>query len=347
LISKGNILLLIIFLFIPLSAFTQQIGGQQLFSFLKLPTTARINSLGGINVSLREGNDVNMMVGNPALLNKDHSGIASVNYIPLFGAIKQSMLSYAHDFKKTGIIGANLQYINYGTLDETDINGNIIGSFHVSEYAFSIVHSRTVNYFTLGAGVKLAGSNIANYSAYGLLFDVGGLFKHPEKDFTVGVSIKNFGFILKNYTVGSNTTLPFDVQIGTSFKPKRMPLRFSFTAQKLTAFDIAYNDPTQNFQLDANGKPIQKNISFADKFFRHFVFGAEIILSKNFQLRAGYNYLIRRELKLENTSGGAGFSFGAMIKVKTWEVAYSRQWYHVAGGTNCLTIIADLKTLSK
>jgi hypothetical protein len=321
-----------------------QIGGQEVFSFLRMPTTARTMGLGGVNISSGWEQDVNMAAANPGLLSKEQSGVGSINYLPVYGGIQHTQVAYNQIFKGSGVFGANLQYLNYGKLDETDAAGNVIGSFQVSEYALGITHARTSGAFSVGMTLKLAGSNLANYSAYAVMADLGGVFKHPQHDLTFALTVKNLGAVFKRYAPDSQLLLPLDVQLGGSFKPKNMPVRFSLTAQRLTRFDIAYNDPAQNFQLDLNGNRIPKEISFADKVFRHFVFGAELILSKNFNLRGGYNYLIRRELRLDNTSGGAGFSFGLMLKIKQFEFAYSRGGYHAAGGANCLTLSVNTKS---
>ena len=59
-----------------------------------------------------------------------------------------------------------------------------------------------------------------------------------------------------------------------------------------------------------------KRLRFGEEIFRRLVFGAELIASNNFQLRFGYNHLLRQELRLATTSGGSGFSFGFVFKVK-------------------------------
>ncbi len=338
--------LFIFYLFLVFITAHAQIGGQQTFSFLRLPATARLSGLGTENVTSGFGKDINMVAANPALLNKELNGYFSVNYLPIFAGIKQTSVAYGYDAKKLGTFGANLQYINYGTMEETDANGTIVGTFQASEFALGISNAHTLEHISLGGTIKIAGSNLANYSAYAALLDLGGIFKHPSQDLTIGFAIKNVGLVLKKYTPDSQLTLPFDVQVGGSYKAEKMPIRFSATLHHLTAFDIAYNDPTQ-FQLDANGNKVTKSISTGEKIFRHFTFGTEIIFSKSFNLRAGYNYLIRRELRLDNVSGGAGFSFGFMLKTKLFEFAYSRAFYHVAGATNALTLTLDTKSLLK
>src|SRR5690606_30809834 len=104
---------------------------------------------------------------------------------------------------------------------------------------------RTMGVFTLGANLKFAQSYLDSYTASAVLLDIGGIYAHPEKDFTVGMVIKNFGVVVKDYTEGSGSNLPFDVQIGTTFKPQYMPFRFSLTAYNLTRGDIAYFDSGQ------------------------------------------------------------------------------------------------------
>jgi hypothetical protein len=195
--------------------------------------------------------------------------------------------------------------------------------------------------------MKFAGSTIAEYNAYGLLFDMGGTLKHPEHDFIIGVLIKNIGFALNTYTPGTRLTMPFDVQLGTSFKPKFMPLRFSFTAHHLHTFDIAYDDPAFNTVIDQNGNQVTERVGFADKLFRHCVFGTEILLSKAFQLQAGYNHLTRQEMKLENRMAGAGLSFGASLQIKAFQMAYSRAYHHAAGGVSYLTLVSNIGALTK
>jgi len=178
------------------------------------------------------------------------------------------------------------------------------------------------------------------------LFDLGGTFTHPEKNITIGLAIKNAGIILSNFSPSSESTTPFDIQMGISFKPEHMPTRFTITTHHLHQFDISFFDPESNVQLDASGNEVEADEpGLGDKIMRHFIVGTEFIFSDNFQLRAGYNVLRRKELRLENVSGGAGFSIGAMIRVKKIEFAFTRAFYHTAGGITSLGISSNLKSI--
>lgn len=310
-----------------------QVGGLDGFSFLQTPTTARISALSGVNITSQD-EDVNMFLSNPALLVPDLHQHASINYLNFLGDIQYSSLAYAHNFEEVGLWSMGLQYFSYGAFEGYDEAGNEAVDFNARDFAVTIGYSRKVGVFTLGANLKFAQSNIASYTASAIMFDLGGTYKHPEREFTVGLAIKNFGFLVKDYTEEAETTLPFDLQVGTTFKPEHMPFRFSITAYNLTRGNIAYYDPILSNNQEEPGT--------VDKILRHVTIGTEILVSKNFNIRAGYNHLIRKELRLEETSGGAGFSMGFMIRIKAFELAYARRFYHVAGGSNTFTLASDL-----
>lgn len=323
-----------------------QIGGQQAMSFLNLPTSAKLAGLGGVNVSARDA-DGTMLYGNPALLNQDMDGRLALGFVDYLADIKQSTAAYVFNTAKYGRFGVGLTYLSYGQFEQFDAAGNSLGKFSVNEYALSIADSYTTGAFTLGGTLKLAGSGIAGNHSYAALADVGGLFKHPEQDFTVGLVVRNAGIQLKPFDGASREPMPLDVQLGTSFKPEHLPLRFSFTAHHLQQLDIVYLDPNQRGQLDENGEEIKPEKTLGDKIARHFVVGGELLLSKNLNVRVGYNHLQRRELRLENTAGGAGFSFGVMLRISQFQLDYTHAGYHASGGANYFTIARNLDSLFK
>ena len=327
-----------------------QIGGKNTHDFLNLPVNARVAAMGGVNVSLLDY-DVTMYFSNPALLNKEMVKYISLNYMPFYAGIKNSTLAYAHDFGKVGIWGGGLQYINYGKFQQRDASGNYQGDFRASEYALYLSYAHKIENYTLGANLKFVGSNIQSYSAYSVLLDLGGLYSHPTRDWDIGMVFKNIGF-LKRYP----TKIPFDVQLGMSYKLEHMPLRASITMHHLNYMidwlifggsDIVYLDPNNTGLVDEFGNETSEDKKLSEKIARHFIFGGEFVMSPNFYLRAGYNHQRRKELKLETRSGLTGFSAGFMIKVKTFEFAFSRAWYHVAGGKNYITVTTNLGSYFK
>jgi hypothetical protein len=320
----------------------QYLGGRYGFSFLRLPSHAPLAALGGVNVSQRDRN-VNFFLSNPALLSEETDKTVSVNYSPYYAGIAHSSVAYADRHGKAGHWGAAIQYLDYGTMEETDPTGAVLGTFSAREYAAVLGYAHTMAPYTLGVNLKLAGSHLAEYSAFAALLDIGGVFKHPVHDWTLGLLIRNAGLALKHYTPGAQTPLPFDVQLGTSFKPKFMPLRFTLTAHHLHRFDIAHDDPALRTTVDQNGQEVARKATFADKLARHFSFGTELSLGKPLKIMAGYNHLVRREMRLEERPTGAGFSLGAALQVKAFGLAYARFFQHSGGGVSYLTLTGNLK----
>jgi len=339
--------LLSLLLLISLSLAAQaQVGGQRAFTFLELPNNAKLAALGGVNVSAG-AHDVNMVAANPALLNAEMDNQLSLSYIGYLADIKQSSAAYAFHSAKYGRWAASINYLNYGDFVQRDATGLELGTFHVNDYTLSLSHARQVEAFTMGATAKVAVSSMAGNQAVGVLADAGVAFKHPEKDLTVGLAFKNIGYQVKAYNGGERQPTPFDAQLGISYKPEHMPVRLSLTAHRLYQFDVVYLDPNTPGQLDENGNEIKEEKKLGDKIARHFVAGAEFVFSKNFQLRAGYNHLRRRELRLDTASGGAGFSLGAMLRVRAFELNYGSAFFHPSGATHYVTVSTSTQTFLK
>ncbi|EJF10743.1 type IX secretion system protein PorQ [Pontibacter sp. BAB1700] len=337
--------LLAVLLGFPLSGWAQ-VGGQRGFPFLQLPGNARVAALGGVNVSA-PGHDVNMVASNPALLNEAMDRQLSLSYVGYLADIKQSNLAYAFNTSRYGRWAASLNYLNYGDFVQRDHTGMEEGSFSVNDYTLGISHSRQAEAFTVGATAKVAVSSMAGDKAVGILADVGGAFQHPEHDLSIGMAFKNIGYQVRSFTGADRQAMPFDVQLGASYKPEHMPVRLSLTAHHLYKFDVVYLDPNSTGRLDANGNEVEEEKKVGDQIARHFVVGTEFIFSKNFQVRAGYNHLRRKELRLDSNAGGAGFSVGAMLRVRAFELNYGSAFFHPSGGTHYITLSTDTGTFLK
>lgn len=327
-------------------AAAQQIGGRTVFPFLNLPPSAQLAALGGMNVSARN-DDPTMLFGNPALLNSDMDGRLALSYVAYVTDIRQSTAAYVFNTEKAGRIGIGVTYLNYGDLESYDPAGNSLGTFGVNEYTLGVTDAYTRGKVTFGATAKLAVSSIAGSRSVAGVGDVGLLYKHPTADFTAGLAVKNAGFQFSPYPGTDRSPLPLDVQIGATVKPEHMPLRFSLTIHHLQQWDIQYLDPNQRGQLDANNVEKKPTKSFGDNLARHFTASAALVLSKNLNLRVGYNHLQRRELRLENTSGSAGLSFGVMLKISTFQIDYTHAVLQAAGSSEYFTLARNLDSLFK
>ncbi len=309
-----------------------QIGGKRSFEFLNLPVSSRVTALGGVNVSLVD-NDGFQLLNNPALSDSITGGEMGISWLNYFADVNQSTVQAVVPLKQLKWnIGA--VYLDYGDFQGFDPSGNPTGDFTAKEYALIVGTSHRLNSFTLGGNLKFAHSLLDGHGAAALLMDIGGTFRPGSSGLTFGLVFKNVGVLLSDYSSTSGSRLPFDVQVGTTFKPAYMPFRFSFTAYNLPRENIVFFDETLN--------PGQSEPDFAERIFRHLNMGAELLLSKNFHVQLGYNYLLRQELRLQQSAAGAGFSFGLLLRLKRFELNYSRSKYHAAGGANQLTLASNL-----
>lgn len=323
----------IISVFSSITVFSQ-LAGRRSFEFLNIPSSSRMAGLGGVNVSLAD-RDVNFFYANPASNGDSLKGAASVNYQFFVADIGHASITYGHDFPSVGFITAGVQHINYGDISGYDASGMETGNFSSQETALFVSKSHQVGNYRFGVSMKGIFSSIAGYGSNAIAIDVGGIFIHPKQQLTVGLVIKNIGAVLSDYSNTGNTRLPFDVQVGTTFKPEHMPFRFSVTGYNLVNIDILYDSP----EFD--------DYSFLQNVFSHLNFGGEILVHKNVNVLVGYNYLNHQALKLENGGGGAGISVGFSVSIKMVDLVVSRSAYVAGNAAYSFTLSTNINRYFK
>jgi hypothetical protein len=323
---------------ITISPLLAQSGGKASFNSINLPAGAYGAALGGVN-NLSSSNDPNAIFYNPASIHKDADNNIGLSYTPYLGGVTNSNVAYTKSFKTFGLLSFGLQYLNYGSFTETNESGNEIGTFQARDYAFLVGKSHTIGVFTMGGSVKFAGSHMAGYSAFATMVDVGGFYKHQTEDLKIGLVVKNIGVVFKNYLPDSQSSTPFDVQISGRFKPAHMPVRVNVTAVSLTNYDFP-----ENAYLQVTNETQQRNLTVVDQIGRHFILGAELILSRNFNLVAAYN-IKRRQLRLEEKGGFTGLNLGAMVKSRAIQAEYAYSFYYSGIGIHSFTLLINTKSL--
>ncbi|MEP2025235.1 MAG: type IX secretion system protein PorQ [Reichenbachiella sp.] len=308
------------------------------FQFLDLPVGARVAGLGGVITTSTDA-DVNLFLSNPALLDSANDNHVSWSYLGFYADVKYNTFAYAKTFEKAGTFGIGVQHLGYGTIDSYDISGNTMGTFDANETAVVISHSHQLSVFRLGANLKYAHSGIYTFNSSALALDIGGVFIHPDKELMFSILFKNLGFVVSDYSETSDSSLPSDLQLGLTFKPEHMPFRFSFTGYHLFNPNENYYDESIN---DDEGKP-----GVVDRVFRHINIGTEILFSRNFNIRLGYNHRVRKEMKLSEKAGLSGISLGLMARIKAFELSYTFTNYHVDSGRSYFTITSNLNRVFK
>lgn len=341
---KNLISLIYFFFLIPIV--NAQIGGDNVYEFLNLSSSARVAALGGKCNAIKD-DDLSVAFENPALLSKAISGQLLLGGSKYYDHVNYGDLAYARDYAKYGTFAAGIHYVNYGDFKRTDNTGAVTGNFTAADYALQIGWGKAIDsIFSVGATFKTIYSHLDNYSSFGLALDLGAHYYNPRNQIGASIVVKNFGRQIKTYTGGNQETLPIEIQAGASIKIKKAPLRFSLVAQHLEKLNMAYPDPTENNEIDPLTGEVKVNkVKFFDKVLRHFIVGGELLLSKNFIVRGGYNFQRRKELGVTTKMSTVGFSWGLGIKIAKFHVNYSRVKYHLEGPANYLTIITGIDAL--
>jgi hypothetical protein len=329
---KRKVLIIVFAAFFALPCLSQT-GGDNIYEFLNLTHSGLISSLGGTNVSL-PGSNLNLSYHNPALLNSDMSKSVALNYVNYFAGINYGLAMYSTTYPGIGNFAAGLTYLNYGAFTETDIVGNITGSFSAAEYALPLIYSREIDsLFSIGITIKPILSHLEKYTSFGLALDLGASWHNRSNLFSAGLVIKNIGYQITSYAGESHQSLPFEIQAGITQALAHAPFRFSLTLRHLEKFDL-----THKYQDDTSENTGESS-EFFENIMRHVIAGVELIPHKNFYVSAGYNYQRRRELEIESKVSNVGFSWGFGINTSIINIEFGRATYHLAGSSNHFSII--------
>jgi len=333
------------------TAFAQQLGGNSVFEFVNLPSSARVTALGGNLITVKD-DDVSLAFHNPAAANKLMHGSIAFNHNLHFSDISNGYVAYGHHVDKWNTsLHAGLQYINYGDFNRTDETGTLDGTFSAGEYAFTLgAGYELYEKVSVGANLKYITSNFENYTSTGLVGDVSAMYIDTSRRFTATLLLRNLGGQLTAFDQ-VRESIPYETQLGISTRLKHLPFRLSVIYHNLNRWNIRFDDPNAEEAVVIIGEDPSSSdgIPFLDNLARHFIFNGEFLFGQkeNFRLRMGYNHIRQRESQITNLRSFAGFSFGVGFKVNRFRVDFGRGLWHLAGGTNHFSISTNLKEFTK
>ena len=331
--------LLILLLVLTYTAAQAQIGGEYTYDFLNLTNSARMAALGGNQIAINDSEDLNVSYNNPSLLKPDMRNQLAINYVDYFAGINYGYAPYSFGLPLPGNFAAGIHYINYGKFTEALETGEKTGStFGAAEYALNLIWSNSYNQFTYGINLKPILSTMENYQSFGLAADLGITYFSKNQGTTVALVARNVGTQLKTYYEGAEKeSIPFDLQFGVSQQLQHAPIRIAATLQHLQKWNLA------KAQKDDSGTTtVYTEDSFAKKLMRHVVLGVELLPTANFTIRAGYNYQLRQEMKLDEKMSTVGFSWGFGFRIKRFQINYGSARYHLAGSSNLISVAINL-----
>lgn len=320
---------------------TGQTGGNSVYSFLKIPVSARSAALSGNTVVINDS-DIAVVIDNPSFLNAGMHGHLSLSYINYLSDIAAGYAGYGHHFKTVGTVAAGLQFMSYGKFIETNSFGEKTGEFTAADYMLHVSFMKKLHPgITAGGTIKGIYSSLYTLKSYGLGVDFSTNYTSDNGTFVATVLLRNMGSQLKSYTDNRRESLPFEIVAGVSKKIKFAPLRLSVVFRNLQKWNLRPPDDP-NSVLASESEEYQAGYAFGDNLSRHSVVAAELLLTKNVHFRFGYDIKRWREMRLISEGGWNGFSLGLGIIVSKFNFSYALAPYHFAGATNHVTLSVNL-----
>ncbi|HEY0608826.1 MAG TPA: type IX secretion system protein PorQ [Chitinophaga sp.] len=327
------------------SLIAQVLGGKSVFPFLDLPAAPQLTALGGISVS-QQTEDLSLATVSPALLRPSMHGHLQANYTSYLADVRYGhvMFGYHAESLQTTFAGS-VQYVNYGSMAQTDAAGNVQGTFAPRDIAWQLTASRRyLERWFYGVSVKFIHSRYQQYSSTGIAADFGLAYQDTARQLQIGLAARNMGAQLRTYVTGNQEPLPFDLQIGISKRLQHLPLQLSATIHHLYQFDIRYADPAlEDGTVISDGDTTRAGGKTFDKLFRHFVLAAQWQVGRYVELTVAYNHLRRQELAWSGQQGLSGFSAGVGVITRKLQLRYARSWYQRAAAFNQLGINLPLQ----
>ena len=324
-----------------------QLGGYGVFQSLELPPSARTAALGGRQISVID-NELTLGFQNPALLNSEMHNQVTFNQVNYLADISFGYAGYGYQYDSITTFLGGVQYTNYGEFIRADEFGVQHGTFSGGDFSVAFgVGRKWKNGLSYGVNLKFIYSQLANYFSSGVALDLGLTHNWEEAQLVSSLVVRNLGIQFNSYA-GTRENLPLDIQLGFSKRLANAPFRLNVTAHHLNIPDISYINPSQSVIINLEtGLPEIDSVSFGDKVFRHFIFGGEILLSKNFHVRIGYNHQMRREMTLEQIKGGVGYSWGFGLRIWRFHVDYARTAFHLAGASHYFSVTSNVSSWMK
>jgi hypothetical protein len=207
--------------------------------------------------------------------------------------------------------GLSGRYMDYGKMKEMTAQGEQTGTFGARDVCLAGTFAYGLTeHISGGITAKMAASYMGNYNSLAALVDLGLNYYDDEHELSISAVARNLGGQLEAFE-DEFERMPLDLQLGVSKRLVNSPLRLSATFVRLNDWEYGIG--------------------------KHLIIGADLLLSSQFYLAAGYNGMRASEMKIssgdESGAHGAGLSIGGGILLERLKlhVAYAR--YHVSASS--------------
>ena len=283
---------------------------QTAYNFLRLPVSAHVAALVGDNTTIVE-DDPTLIFHNPALINNVTDRTLNLNLMTYMQGSTTASASYMQAAGERGTWGVTGQYMGYGSMKETTATGQQTGEFSAKDIAVGGTFAYALSeHFTGGITTKFIASYIGQYNSLAAGVDLGLNYYNADNELSLSAVARNLGGQLSAYE-DDFERMPLDLQIGITKRLLRSPLRLSASLIRLNDWEYGFG--------------------------KHLVIGADLILSPQFYIAAGYNALRAAEMKVQEGDGssthGAGLSIGAGLQLQKLKLNVAYAKYHVSSSS--------------
>jgi len=333
----------IVFIMLISTFVSAQVGGETTYQFLNLVSSPRQAALGG-KVFTNVDYDVTQGLTNPATINPEMDNQLALNYTSYLGGISYGTAAYAYTWdRRTQTFHMGVNYINYGSFDGYDEDGNSTGSFTGNEAALSFGYATQLGYsdFYVGGNIKLITSKLEQYNSFGAAIDAGLIYINQELEFQATLVVRNAGVQITTYA-GLNEPLPLEIAFGMSQTLEHVPIRWHLTFENLQKWPISVSNPSRA-ETDLEGNQTQEKVGFFDNVLNHTIVGAEIFPEGAFNIRLGYNFRRGQELKIIDQRNFSGISAGFGLKLNKLRFSFTHARYTSAANASFFGLQLDLR----
>lgn len=285
--------------------------------FLQIGVGARAMAMAGATVA--SASDASAIFSNPAGIIGVASQSATFNYNQWWATIQVTAAAYALQLGEAGTVGTSIVSMSMDPMEiTTELNPEGTGqSFSPTSLAIGLTYARALtDKFNAGVTVKYVNETILRESASGIAVDVGTQYRLWFNDFTIGMSLTNYGGNLK--MDGQDLAVTYDKDVYNGRERK--------VTAKLVTDEYAL---PLHFQVGISAVPYaSENISWLvaadvahpnDNDERVNV-GTEIGIFRALFLRGGYRYHYDKE----GLTLGAGVAWAGESTRVTFDYGFSQ-----------------------
>jgi len=185
-------------------------GASPAFPSLSVVAGARPEAMGESFTAVSD--DASALFFNPAGLAWLPNGEISAMHVNYLKGSTYDTAAYATPFSRTFGFGLHFSFLNYGSFDRLDNQGNLTGSYTARDLSAGAgVGWEVMRNLSVGLHSSWISQTIDNTQSNGLWWDAG-ILAHPVRTFRLGLALKNMG------VAENGGAAPFEARWGVAWR---------------------------------------------------------------------------------------------------------------------------------